>query len=172
MTTPNYAKQQRYRLAHERLKLAIQHEFYVEAAMICESIITDRLHSHLHWRIIVAGNLSPDVVKQNGLRGRLDFEGHGNLGLLIRILELDFDHLGNARFADLPARLDRWRQSRNSVAHGMVHTSPAKKAYADDFDSFLQKAGDCAREGQPLVGCLTDWDRAVRRRHGKVSHDG
>ena len=169
MTNPvgglNRVKQERYARAHERLSLALSHGFYIEAAMICESIITDRLHSHLHWRVTAAGTLSPNVVKENGLRGKLDFEGHGNLGLLIRILELDFDHLGNTRYQELPARLDDWRALRNRVAHGMTYTSPANKSYATDFDAFLQLAEQCATEGRPLVSCLNDCDRALRRRH-------
>lgn len=52
---PNRVKQERYAQAHERLSLALEHGFYIEAAMICESIITDRLHSHLHWRVQEAG---------------------------------------------------------------------------------------------------------------------
>ncbi|MDK2010989.1 MULTISPECIES: hypothetical protein [unclassified Deinococcus] len=165
MTQPNYRKQERYARAFERFDSAMAQGFFIEAAMICESVITDRLHSHVHWRIEVAGTMSRDVVKENKLRGRLDFKGHGNLGLLIRIIELDFDDLQNKNYSGLPTRLDDWRATRNRIAHGITHTSPALKTYADSFDTFIESAEQCARLGRPLLNCLSNWDRSMRRRH-------
>lgn len=164
---PNHIKHARYVRAHERLNLALDQGFFIEAAMICESIITDRLHSHLHWRVTEAGTLTPDDVQQRlpKVRGRLTFTGHGNLGYLIKVFHLDFDHFENDRHVDLPARLDAWRDRRNRIAHGTVYTEPAKKSYADEFDAFMKRAEDCARDGKPLLNCLNDWDRSARARH-------
>lgn len=167
---PNYEKQARYARAHERLKLALKYGFHIEAAMICESIITDRLHSHLHWRIYIANNLTPEMIKPLELKHnqKLRFLGHPNFGFLIKVIQSDFDHLGDTRYIDLPARLDDWRKSRNRIAHGTVYTEPGKKTYVDTFEAFLERARICASDGKPLLDCLNSWDRAIKSKHRKA----
>ena len=166
---PNYEKQQRYARAHERLKLALDGGFYIEAAMNCESIITDRLHSHLHWRVTAAQTLTPQMVKERApkLRGELKFEGHTSLGFLIKVFSLDFDDLGQEGYAGLPKDLDEWRILRNKVAHAITYTAPGSKSYTEHFDWFLARAEFAAVDGNKLAARLNAWDRAARRRHGK-----
>ncbi|MGM9320867.1 hypothetical protein [Deinococcus aquaticus] len=173
MTAPNRVKQERYARAHERLKLALEHGFHIEAAMICESIITDRLHSHLHWRVEVArlctlddlvARLSPKKVFR-GNPPQISLTKSSSLFVLIMAMGLDFDDLGLERHQNLPKRLDRWRGDRNKITHNITYTRPDLKSYAEAFDDFMATAEKCATEGMVLVRCLNDWDRAVRRRH-------
>ena len=60
----NYAKQSRYALCHEHLDRALKHGFYIEASVICESMISDRLHSNLHWRVTERKHFSMNQLIQ------------------------------------------------------------------------------------------------------------
>lgn len=176
---PNRVKQERYARAHERLSLALEHGFYIEAAMICESIITDRLHSHLHWRVQEAGLCTLEDVVARLSRDRrfkkrppeLSLTGASNLFVLILAVGLDFDDLGLERHRDLPRRLDRWRGDRNKITHNITYTRPDLKSYDEAFAEFMVTAESCAKDGKVLVSCLTDWDRAVRRRHTRTGQE-
>lgn len=173
--TPNYAKQQRYARAHERLKLALEHGFYIEAAMICESVITDRLHSHLHWRVEVARHFTLDdliarLSQKNAFRGKrpeVSVTKHTTLFALIMCIALDFDDFGSERCKELPRRLDQWRNQRNKIAHKIIYTNPSKKTYEEAFDEFVAAARSCAVEGKVLLADLSSWDQMLRRRHKK-----
>ena len=170
---PNRAKQQRYARAHERLQLALEYGFYIEAAMICESIISDRLHSHLHWRIELMGLSTLDEVLDRlagmkmfrGRRPELSLTKSSTLFALIKAVELDFTDLGKPHYQGLPQRLDDWRGLRNRITHNITYTRPSRKTYEEAFEAFMAAARTCALEGQALTGQLTNWDRAVRRWH-------
>lgn len=177
---PNYPKRDRYARAHERLSLALEHGFYIEAAMICESIISDRLHSHVHWRVVTAQQLTLEELLAR-LAERKEFskrppeihlDRYVPLGTLIAAVRLDFDDFGKETYVKLPSRLDRWRNQRNKIAHNVTYTLPTSKAYAEEFEEFMAVAQACAEDGKQLVGHLSNWDRMVRRRHTKVSHGG
>jgi len=177
---PNYEKQARYARAHERLTRALKHGFYIEAAMICESIITDRLHSHLHWRVEVANLCTMDdvvarlsqksVFKKNP--PQISLHKPSTLFVLIMAVGLDFDDYSNESYQGLPQRLDRWREARNKITHSITYTRPTRKTYDEFFDEFLAVSESCAKEGKLLTGHLNNWDRTVRRRHEKVVRSG
>ena len=145
--------------------------------MICESILTDRLHSHLHWRVQVAGLCTLEdmvarlsqksVFKKNA--PQISLTKPSSMFVLIMAMGLDFDDLGLERHRDLPRRLDRWRGDRNKITHNITYTRPDLKSYDEAFDEFMATAERCATEGKVLVSCLNDWDRAVRRRHQQGS---
>ncbi|WP_104989973.1 hypothetical protein [Deinococcus sp. NW-56] len=175
---PNRVKQERYARAHERLTLALEHGFYIEAAMICESILTDRLHSHLHWRVEGTGLCTlEEVVERLAQKSvfrksppQISLTKPSSMFVLIMAMGLDFDDLGLDRHRDLPQRLNRWREDRNKITHNITYTRPDLKSYDEAFAEFMATAEGCAKDGKLLVGCLTDWDRAVRRRHARASH--
>lgn len=179
----NAAKHERYRYAHERLKLAMQHGFFIEAAMLCESILADRMHSHLHWRVhearlhaasfygkaSVAVAQPPDQVSA----GKVAFVPFGVLARMLEQSILDDhrpDHPEPPRWVHLrrtvvPGALITWAKERNAVAHGAVKTHPTRKSYEQNYLEFHAGAEHCAEGGRVLVRVLTDWDRAVRRTH-------
>jgi hypothetical protein len=177
---PNYEKQARYARAHERLKLALEYGFFIEAAMICESIITDRLHSHLHWHVEVARHCTMEDIVARLSQHRMfrkkapDISLHkpSSLFILIMAVNLDFDDYNNESYQDLPQRLDRWREGRNKIAHSITYTRPTHKTYAEVFDEFMSLSEACAREGKALTGHLSNWDRLARRRHEKAVKTG
>lgn len=183
MTDPpkNYAKRDRYARAHERLSLALEHGFYIEAAMICESIISDRLHSHVHWRVVTAQHLTLDELvarlsqdKQfKNSPPRISLDKNCTLAVLIAAMRLDFDDFGKEAYVKLPSRLDRWKDQRNKIAHNVTYTLPTSKTYAEEFEEFMAVAQACAEDGKQLVGHLSNWDKMMRRRHTKqVGNDG
>ena len=162
-------KYDRYRRVHERLSLALQHGFYIEAAMICESLIADRLHSHLHWRVheanmypasffgkyAVGVTYAPDATPT----GKVPFVP---FGILIRMYAKSVhddhrpDHPApprwvNSRRTISPAILQHWAEERNAVAHGAVKTHPTRKSYAENFKDFQERAERCARNGALLA---------------------
>lgn len=172
---PNYAKRDRYARAHERLSLALDHGFYIEAAMICESIISDRLHSHLHWRVVTAQHLTLDelvarLAADKQFRNsppRFSLEKSCTLAVLIAAMRLDFDDFGKEAYVKLPSRLDRWRDQRNKITHNVIYTVPTSKTYAEEFGQFMALAQACAEgwkaaNGPPLqlgqTGAAAAWE--------------
>ena len=176
----NAEKYERYKKAHERLKKAIEQEFYIEAAMICESLISDRLHSHLHWRVHEIKMYAPAFYAKDkkvlsydpdvSIAERQDFV---KFSTLIRMygqsLQEDHrpDHPQPPRWVRAaktvsPAILTFWSYERNDVAHGAVKTHPTRKSYDQNFEQFQRRAEVCANNGKTLVRLLSDWDRAVR----------
>ncbi|WP_407543377.1 hypothetical protein Q0M94_25980 (plasmid) [Deinococcus radiomollis] len=174
---PNYEKQLRYARAHEHLKRAMDGGFHIEAAMICESIITDRLHSHLHWRVEVAKLCTmEDVVARLSEKKmfrppkkppEISLE-KASLFILILAVGLDFKDHGFEHYQSLPIRLDKWRECRNEIAHNMTYTRPTSKTYDVAFDEFMAHARECATEGKALTAHLTNWDRLVRDRYKRT----
>lgn len=179
----NAVKYERYKHAHERLKLALRHGFHIEGAMICESLLADRLHSHLHWRVHEAGlhpssffgkaasciSYSPDEV----VTGKKAFVPFGVLiSMYAKCLHDDHraDHVSppawvSARRTISPATLKHWAEERNAVAHGAVKTHPTRKAYDESFQTFQERAARCAENGADLARLMANWDAAVRRAH-------
>ena len=148
--------------------------------MICESIITDRLHSHLHWRVEVARLCTMEDVVARLSQKRM-FKppksppeislDRASMFILILAVRLDFDDHGFDHYQKLPDRLDKWRESRNKIAHTITYTRPTQKTYAEAFDEFMSAAKECAAEGKALTAHLSNWDRLVRQRHNKALKD-
>jgi hypothetical protein len=162
----NATKRERYAHAHERLKLARKMGFHIEATMICESILSDRLHSHFHWRVIVAKILKLDALPER-FRGRLVFDRPVNFTLLAGLLKLDFDHLDKEHYLKLPSRLLTWAPLRNKAAHGYAFTFPALKTFEEDHATYRHLCQECSDTGADLVRLMTNWDRAYRSAHRK-----
>jgi hypothetical protein len=178
---PNREKQARYARAHERLKLAHEQGFYIEAAAICESMISDRLHSHLHWRVEVAQLCTMEDVVARLAQKRMfkppadppeiSLTKSATLFILIMAMRLDFKDHGFEKYQKLPNDLEIWRLLRNEVAHNLAYTLPNKKQYRKDFEMFMESAKECSEKGQQLVYHLSNWDSLVRRRHIKALKD-
>lgn len=129
-----------YRAANGRIKDAIEQGFPLEAVGLLESIIADRLESHI-------GDLSGKPV------------GFGTLGRLIpRAATLD----DSAEMAQLAERLDAWRQERNRVVHEMAKVSVADAAGVD-WATRSRAAAVVARQGIRLFRDLDKHIRARRR---------
>lgn len=177
----NADKYYRYKYAHQRLQLALKHGFYIEAAMLCESMIADRLHSHLHWRVHEAAihpssffgkyaiciSYGPEEVV-SGKAAYVPFKSLVKMYGKCLTDDHRADHPTPPRWVSSkktvsPVVLAYWADERNAVAHGSVKTHPTRKSYDENFQAFQERAEQCALNGVDLVSLLSNWDATVRR---------
>ena len=92
----NVLKGDRYKVAFERIKLAIANGFPFEAVALCESIIADRLLSNVKGRRVYNDGRLKNLVDRANLPDKLR------------------------------ADLDKWRNQRNIAIHEFVKTEPGE----------------------------------------------
>lgn len=136
----NSAKYLSYKYAFEQMKRAMEAGFFLEAVMVAESVISDRLHS-VCWR---AEDASYKPTKK---------PKHVGLGTLIQ----------RARNAGLDAvdvaQLDEWREARNRVAHALARSVPGTPTMpVDDFQALAKTT---AEDGIKLANKTKQWQRAT-----------
>jgi hypothetical protein len=125
-------KHESYRKAWERIFLAIEHSFFLEAIALEESIITDRLASFFAF---VGVNVRG---KQPSFKQLIDTWKH------------HFPSpIGLKREPNLQASIDDWRRERNSAVHGFVKDM--------SVEEFLQHAEKAARQGAKLARYTCEW---------------
>lgn len=140
MRTKNIQKGDSYRYAFGRINAAIEAEFYLEAITLSESIISDRLLSHITHasgrRLAVTTPLNTLVKKWRDLA------------------------LTDATWKneDLGAAVDEWRKSRNSCVHGAAKSAPGSPTVPPD--AYQHAAKKSATDGKRLARAVCDWHRA------------
>ena len=148
-TTPtngNQAKYLSYRLAHDRMKAAIEADFPLEAVTIAESLITDRLLSFVNFH--GAGFDKPEKA------------------MLVRVAEkavkicqkITQDPQGQA----LAERAQSWAQERNNVLHAIAKSAQGQGPKTP-AESFLAVARDVAARGLALVKDIKSWHQKQLR---------
>ena len=130
----NIKKYLSYKEAHKRIKSSISKEFFLEAITIQESIISDRLLSHLIGKGIISF--------------REDDIGHGKVALSSLINKLGKNH-------SLYNNLDKWRRDRNICIHSMCKSYPGKPTI--HVKDFLDMAKHTALFGVKLVKDVQKW---------------
>lgn len=140
----NTQKYYSYREAWERIKQAQEHGFYLEAVTIVESILSDRLYSHLTRS------------------GNLPAERHTFGDLIQAWWNAHHDKVVHGKFAYLQKSLDGWRKRRNRVVHAIVK-APQKGQHLD-IEDFLLEAKLTAEEGVLLARALTAWCEKQKKR--------
>ncbi len=148
----NAAKYFSYAEAWTRISRATKAGYFLEAVTIEESIVSDRLLSHLQ--------------KTCGLS--LPAGTTKNLSRLIERWEQEFE----ARLVDelewltasraLHQRLDAWRDRRNDVVHGLVKSTAGKTD--DHIENFLAAAELSAIEGKALARAISSWVESFKKR--------
>ncbi len=131
-----------YQEAWERINKAIDKGFYLEAITIQESIITDRLISHLK-------GIGENFRDKNGK----EKEAPSFSELINRAKSKDKDNL----FIDL----DEWRKKRNKAIHRIV------RIRVDNIENFLQEAKECAEGGKKLAREITGWHKKEKAKSKK-----
>ena len=128
-----------YKYAMARMDMAIEKRFFLEAVMIAESIISDRL-------------LSATTRKRGG-----EAPPNGNRTNFSRLIAA-------ARSAGLPddlaVALDAWRDARNEVAHSVVKSVPGTAPMR--VPAFCRLAEQTARDGKQLAAKVKRWARSDR----------
>lgn len=143
----NSEKYHSYREAWKRINVAIQEDFYLEAVTIEESIICDRLISHLVGVGIKA--------RQSDLRD------YGSFGNLLNSWHQNGSHpVEQGDFNDLQKAVDNWRDERNYVVHGIVKSHPGDPT--DPVIDFLGRAKQAAEDGKELARAIDNWHKRMK----------
>lgn len=127
----NVLKGDRYKVAFERIKLAIANGYPFEAVTLCESIITDRLLSNAQGRS--AKRIDPK-------KGMAALQEKANLP------------------KELADALNEWREQRNIAIHEFVKTEPGESPNKS-VEEALKDVGRTAREGKKLAREVCKWHR-------------
>ena len=137
----NHAKYLSYKYAMTRMEEAIKKRFYLEAVMIAESVISDRLLS-----ATAHGKASSAASAQK------------HLGLSVLIDRGKSIGLPPA----LAIELHAWRVARNQVAHAVAKSAPNEPTMSVDL--FCEQAESAAKQGQRLVNVMKRWCESAKRR--------
>lgn len=161
----NHDKQLRYSIAFERIEAARRSGFFIEAIMLCESIITDRLVSHLATRRQAGAPISVATVRKyfDECRSHMG-EPTQTIGFvpakhLVSALADHFDDHGDSRFNQLPERLRTWLDDRNAAAHAFVKSHPLTKTFPEPMPVFEARLRSCSSDGLRLARALDAWAR-------------
>lgn len=143
----NVAKHLSYREAWSRIKKALEQGFYLEAVTLEESIITDRLISHL--------------VGVGAVRRAVELKDYPGFAQLIQKWKIQNpDPIDTQDYCDLQTAVDEWRRRRNKVVHGMVKSHPGTAT--DSIMDFLEEAKLTAEQGKMLARAVSNWVRKMR----------
>lgn len=134
----NIEKGRSFAWAFKRMKDAHEAGYYIEAAAIAESIISDRIHS-----VLLAKGEKLPVAK----------DGFPNFATLIKAVGR---HLhGTEGFT--VEELDGFRENRNTAIHQVAKSQPGDPTLP--IEDFLEKAKVAASDGTRLARKIVEWYR-------------
>ncbi|GAX40780.1 hypothetical protein NIES4075_17460 [Tolypothrix sp. NIES-4075] len=153
-TTKNVKKYESYKYAFERLKEAIEREFFLEAVVIAESIISDRLISYL-------------VVRHQELKTSEKLPNtKTSLGKLIEKWQQIDQKVSYKDWDDLIKDVDKWRGDRNECAHALVKSNPGSSTHS--VEEFVTKSRNCALVGTKLARAVCSWTQSRKAKIPKI----
>jgi len=130
-----------YSEATKRIDRGIENDYPFESITLCESIIADRIYSHLYW------HKKADDIKNTAY-----------FGILLKKLKNKSCHPEDwSMDGDLLLRIEQWIHNRNKLLHGIVTSIP--KTPTDNIDTFIEEARATAIEGKSLVREVINWNR-------------
>lgn len=153
-TTKNIKKYQSYKYAFERLKEAIDKEFFLEAVVISESIISDRLISYLtvRYQQLNSSEKLPDTKT--------------SLNHLIQKWQQIDQKVSYKDWDDLIKDVDKWRIARNECAHALVKSNPGSSTHS--VEEFVKKSRNCALIGTTLARAVSSWTQSKKTKITKI----
>jgi len=143
----NEEKYHSYREAWARINAALDEGFYFEAVTIEESIITDRLISHLVGVGAIDREEEPD-----------DYDTFHNL--LTKWRNTGSHPIQKREFEDLQGATFNWKKQRNTVIHQIAKSSPGDPT--EPIDDFLETAKEAAERGEELARAIDRWHSDVK----------
>lgn len=146
----NTEKHSSYTAAWSRMSAAIEHEFFLEAVAIQESMMFDRIRSFLEYVV-------QDEVKDETPFGRVVRRWEAELNADSKRQPSRWESDG-----DLPKRVLDWIDARNVVVHKMVRSRPGTPTMP--IDQFLVLAKSAAEGGSILCREVSDWHRRQKTR--------
>jgi len=136
----NHAKFLSYKLAHERMKAAVEASYPLEAIAIAESLITDRLLSFINF---YDAGFDPEKSTLGSVAQKAS---------QICKMPITRDLVGK----DLATKAEMWAKERNSVLHAI-----AKSRQGDGpkiaANAFVEHAQGVAIRGLDLVKQVKSW---------------
>jgi hypothetical protein len=145
--TGNKKKYHSHREAWARINQAIDEGFYFEAVTIEESIITDRLISHLVGVGAIEREEEPD--------------DYGTFrDLLVAWRNAGSHPIQKGGFEDLQDATFNWKNQRNTVIHQIAKSSPGDPT--EPIDDFLETAKDTAEKGKELARAIDHWHSRMK----------
>lgn len=136
----NAAKYESYKEAWARIRQALEAGFYLEAIVIEESIIADRLTSYLT------------------ACGRMPTARFPGLFQLVQSWRQDEVPALDNQLGDLKKAInDDWRIARNDAVHAIVKSPPGTPT--TPVDDFLDRAKMAAELGAELARAVDRWHR-------------
>lgn len=143
----NAPKYYSYKEAWRRMKLAQAQGFFLEVVTIAESVISDRLTSHLaKVEKCIPDNRDhafSDLIKK--WRNWLQTAAVEDSELLAEMIE----------------EVDRWRVRRNHVVHGMVKDNVINRGQS--IEDFIAEAEKVAEAGMSLARKVSAWQQKYKR---------
>ncbi|MEA5571315.1 hypothetical protein [Calothrix sp. UHCC 0171] len=152
----NIRKYESYKYGFERIKLAIEEEFFLEAIIYAESIISDRLLNHLVYR----QTMSENVEKLPSIKTSL-------AELIKQWKKIDGQVPWKER-EDLTEDIDKWRCQRNECAHSLAKSNPGNPT--KPVKEFINLARESAVEGKILAQYICAWTQQQKRKR-KIQKD-
>ncbi len=157
----NMKKYYSYKLAFERIALAIESNFPLEAITIEESIICDRLRAYCEANGLeqIPPSFSQLIIKANQLAKNNCKELLDMLGFLNRQPNPIIN----------PSKsIDSWRVARNMLLHGMVKTSRAGQAPEVPANEFMERAIEIAKCGKEHARNICNLSNKLKRQKLKL----
>ena len=147
--TFNKQKSQRYAFAHERMKLALEQGFHLEAITICESMISDRLLSSLD--------------RHRGVTRNARWGLHRLINAHLDETVLDRSSTANGeKLIDVFSALRAWKDERNELLHGIAKCLPGDEVHSNSV--LMERAKRAAQDGLRLFRHLDNWHGKHTRR--------
>jgi len=151
----NVDKFDSYREAWARIKAARENDFYLEAIAIEESILSDRLSSHL---------------KYHGKYPKHRKDRYVSFSSLITAWAGLEESSPSEALPGLREQIDKWREQRNTILHALVKSDAGESP--PDVDKFLKGAQEAAEKGERLARRFLDWHGAkVRKAAQQTTHE-
>jgi hypothetical protein len=140
----NQAKYLSYKLAHARMKSALNAEFPLETIAIAESLMTDRLLSYVNYH---GTDFDPDKTTLGKVAPKA-----------AKICQENKDETGYS----LTTQAKNWMQQRNEVLHSIAKSGQGKEPKIP-ANQFLEHALEVAKNGIVLVKAIQTWHKNLIR---------
>ena len=140
-TKGNHEKFLSYKLAHGRMKGAVEAGFPLEAVAIAESLITDRLLTFINFH---GADFDPERSTLGGVAQKA--------AKICRVKTKDLQ--GEA----LASEAERWAKERNSILHSIAKSGQGVGPKISG-DTFVEHAHSVAERGLELLKKVKSWHR-------------
>lgn len=151
----NHAKFLSYKLAHERLKAAVESGYPLEAVAIAESLLTDRLLSFINF---YGAAFDPEKATLGGVAHK---------AAQICKMPTTRDLVGE----DLATKAAMWAKDRNTVLHSIAKSGQGSGPKIE-ANAFVEHAQGVALRGLDLVKKVKSWHTGLLKNRTQQNNPG